>query len=803
MDSESGPPSKRFRSSLAGNVQLAECVRQFKLPRQYPSMVQKKLQMANDNTKLANVTTNLVSLPKTSNVPKIIESKKLPINAIRTIKLKGKDGRDLGQVNVQDLPINIQGKTITITKNGVNKSPTAICTDSKMKVIPDGNLTPLKTEDDVQSDSELTIDTAKEKIISKNLVVHSNTKKLSCKVDPRPQVLLLRSCRNWQMIKLPQKASSTARNTSVAQSQPSIKSGAPLLRSTKDSTFRKTICSTNLQVGTDSLNSSGKKILSEGNQRHMVVRKLIQSKPINSDRVKIIRSTASPENGEQARPKIEISRIIAPSSSKSESVVQNSRFTTDSTVAMTKTQNSNQQKSIFKQDVMSVLPVVKGPRKTNGVGTIIRKPEGQTNGDVSKNTRNLPSSSKGDSGLSSWRRKLLANRRNDLAKYGSGREISSPAHQEKKNGMSTNLSILEKALSSVEDEVLREKALQALAECGIGIERLVPVCSPSEQKPVKDSDTQTTIFGLWDDKQFIHVPKEFPTIQRIPITERTHNQQQQNLIVSNPDFQDFQIAGIRGLSRSVKECTELTEIVEDYVKGNDSANRVAAIFADPCPVQTDVVEQLQKDFEDWNKYDENGYLNIHNAVISDSLPGTMRHLMVLSAREGSADIPTRDGETSLELAIRHDASPKIVKLLLDAGAEPTAEESGHDTALLIACKKSNASLVELVGRVKSCESLNSYDSEGFAALHYCAQNGNEEGVKALIRASADINLPDRRSGRTALFHAIENDYTDLGQILLENGAEANKPNYGGQTIFHIIEENKHYNLLEVLNRLSK
>jgi B-cell CLL/lymphoma protein 3 len=51
----------------------------------------------------------------------------------------------------------------------------------------------------------------------------------------------------------------------------------------------------------------------------------------------------------------------------------------------------------------------------------------------------------------------------------------------------------------------------------------------------------------------------------------------------------------------------------------------------------------------------------------------------------------------------------------------------------------------------------------------------------LLSVGATIDLQDMKSGRTALFHAIDNSQTSVAQVLLQAGAATNVPNFAGQT----------------------
>jgi len=51
-------------------------------------------------------------------------------------------------------------------------------------------------------------------------------------------------------------------------------------------------------------------------------------------------------------------------------------------------------------------------------------------------------------------------------------------------------------------------------------------------------------------------------------------------------------------------------------------------------------------------------------------------------------------------------------------------------------------------------------------------------------------LKDGKSGRTPLFHALDNKHTLVAQTLLKAGAIANIANYAGQTALPIMTETK-------------
>lgn len=69
-------------------------------------------------------------------------------------------------------------------------------------------------------------------------------------------------------------------------------------------------------------------------------------------------------------------------------------------------------------------------------------------------------------------------------------------------------------------------------------------------------------------------------------------------------------------------------------------------------------------------------------------------------------------QTSLELAIKYDIRSEIVKLLLEAGAQPVMPKYIHESALIIASKQSSPLLSILVKFISDLKLLDLTDSEG-------------------------------------------------------------------------------------------
>ncbi|KAG5329960.1 BCL3 protein, partial [Acromyrmex heyeri] len=354
--------------------------------------------------------------------------------------------------------------------------------------------------------------------------------------------------------------------------------------------------------------------------------------------------------------------------------------------------------------------------------------------------------------------------------------------------LSDQLNIIKKAMDSVRDNELRELALKALADCGIGIERHVPISPPEDHKAVHDTQVQTIVFGLLDPKSFILINKDLNDIHRLNQITLYDMPNDENLLINNLHSNNSIFKDSNVIEQ--ESPFDLDSFMEQFWKEDSDALKMKETLSMTRVRCNSLLEHLQRDFENVKRYDQNGMLNIHNAVVSDNIYLVQRQLMVLQYYKQSIDILTENGMTSLELAIKYDVCSEIVKLLLDAGAQPVIPKSLHESAVIIASKRSSPLLSMLVSRISDPKLLDQIDSEGLAALHYCSMRGNLKGVKALLAAGATIDLKDMKSGRTPLFHAVDNDCTSVKKALLKAGAVTNIANFAGQMPLCIFSDSK-------------
>lgn len=120
---------------------------------------------------------------------------------------------------------------------------------------------------------------------------------------------------------------------------------------------------------------------------------------------------------------------------------------------------------------------------------------------------------------------------------------------------------------------------------------------------------------------------------------------------------------------------------------------------------------------------------------------------------------------------------EIVRYLLKEGADPRQEENGV-TALLAAAKMAEPKLLELL--ISAGAEVNWSNENGLTPLISAANHGNCSAVKYLIENGAEINHQNN-AGMTALLAASAGFHLDCVLILLANGADPNIAMASGKT----------------------
>lgn len=129
------------------------------------------------------------------------------------------------------------------------------------------------------------------------------------------------------------------------------------------------------------------------------------------------------------------------------------------------------------------------------------------------------------------------------------------------------------------------------------------------------------------------------------------------------------------------------------------------------------------------------------------------------------DAVDSSGDTALHIAARNNKTPDVVRVLLDAGADPL-KTGGNDalTPLETAVNYGNVSVVDVLAREGGYSVGHKVD--GWSMLHRACKKGKPAIVAALLAAGADAN--DRTdNGSTPLLIAVQQRLTDLALALLD------------------------------------
>jgi ankyrin repeat protein len=143
-----------------------------------------------------------------------------------------------------------------------------------------------------------------------------------------------------------------------------------------------------------------------------------------------------------------------------------------------------------------------------------------------------------------------------------------------------------------------------------------------------------------------------------------------------------------------------------------------------------------------------------------------------------------EGETALMAAARA-GRVEAVRLLLEAGADVNAADNfQEETALMWAAAEGHLDIVEALLKAGADSNRKAFVTEiedrkhadhptgGLTALMFAVRNGHEDVARALIKGGANPNLTNG-DGATAMIIAIVNDRFDLAKTLLDLGADAN------------------------------
>lgn len=100
----------------------------------------------------------------------------------------------------------------------------------------------------------------------------------------------------------------------------------------------------------------------------------------------------------------------------------------------------------------------------------------------------------------------------------------------------------------------------------------------------------------------------------------------------------------------------------------------------------------------------------------------------------------------------------------------TTDDKYRCTALFFAIRMGHGGFFEIINiLVRSGCGLDILDADGFGALHYASELGQDDTLELMVQFKANVDIQARGSGKTPLHLAIENGQFNSVMILCEQG----------------------------------
>lgn len=169
--------------------------------------------------------------------------------------------------------------------------------------------------------------------------------------------------------------------------------------------------------------------------------------------------------------------------------------------------------------------------------------------------------------------------------------------------------------------------------------------------------------------------------------------------------------------------------------------------------------------------------------------------LLLTRSDAGVDMKNDSGRTALSRAAetRH---VRIVRLLLERGADTEAKDVSGLTPLSVAVQNGHETIVKLL--LDRGAAIETKDRSGRTPLSIAAQNWNEAIVKLLLDRGAETEAKMFRSGQTPLLFAAKSENKAIVKLLLDRGAGTEAKDGSGLTPLLVAAQNGHEAVVKLL-----
>ncbi|OAA59296.1 Ankyrin repeat-containing domain protein [Cordyceps fumosorosea ARSEF 2679] len=227
---------------------------------------------------------------------------------------------------------------------------------------------------------------------------------------------------------------------------------------------------------------------------------------------------------------------------------------------------------------------------------------------------------------------------------------------------------------------------------------------------------------------------------------------------------------------------DIVQVLIDFgadISATDDLGNTPSHFA-AVRGQADVIRILGKHGSRFSVHNNDGYSPLDFA----SRQGHVNVVEAILEQElSAADIDQVSGDniTSMHAACIM-GHVEIVKLLLQAGADPENQHDPDSNPIIAACINGHSELVQLL--LAAGADLGVTNSAKQTPLHVASLHGFTEVVYLLLEGGADpAALDDHRF--TPAFHAARGGHASMLRLQLDAGANIHATDINGNTLFHV------------------